>query len=66
MDRSILINEQKVTNLVCEELKKSDIIKMLKNDNEFEKIIKTIVSDVIQEMFRVLWMHNNIFKTLSK
>lgn len=60
------INEEKIAQLVCEELKKSDIIDIAKKDKDFEKRIKEIVSDVVVDMFRVLWQHNGIFKSLGK
>ena len=60
------INEEKITALVTEELNKSDIMKFMKNDKDFEKRVKEIASDVVTDLFRVLWQHNGIFKNLSK
>ena len=60
------LNEAKIAQLISEELKKSDIIDMFKKDKDFEKQVKKITSDVITDLFRVLWQHNGIFKNLAK
>lgn len=60
------LNEEKIVRLVTEELSKSDIVNMFKNDKDFEKKVKEIISEVICEMFRVLWQHNGIFKALAR
>jgi hypothetical protein len=39
---------------------------MFKKDKDFEKQVKKITSDVITDLFRVLWQHNGIFKNLAK
>lgn len=57
--------EHKVARLITEELKKSDVIDVIKNDKEAEKAIKAIIRDVIKEMYRVLWQHNSIFTSLA-
>ena len=58
-------NEEKTARLISEEIQKSDIIDVIKKDKDFEKKVKEICSEVIKEMFRVLWIHNSIFKSLS-
>lgn len=60
------INEEKIANLVAEEIKKSDVLKYIKNDKDFEKRVKEIANDVVVDLFRVLWQHNGIFKNLAK
>lgn len=60
------IYRQDIVNLVTEELKKSDVLDIIKKDKDFEKRVKGIVADVVTELFRVLWQHNGIFKTLSR
>jgi hypothetical protein len=59
------MNEKKIISLITEELKKSDIIDIIKHDKDFEKRVKQITADVVTELFRVLWQHNNIFKSLG-
>ena len=58
--------EQYATNLICEELEKADLKKYVKDDKEFEKRVRQIASDVLTDLFRVLWQHNSLFKNLSK
>jgi hypothetical protein len=58
-------NVDKIINIITEEINKSDVIDIIKNDKEFEKRVKKIASDVVTELFRVLWQHNSIFKSLG-
>lgn len=62
MDR---LTENKIISIITEELKKSDVMDIIKNDNEFEKRVKKITADVVTDLFRVLWQHSNIFKSLG-
>lgn len=57
--------EDKIVSILAEELKKSDIIDMVKKDDKFQKEISDIVKAIIKDMFRVLWQHNSIFNSLS-
>lgn len=61
----MLLSEQKLSKMISEELKKSDVIDIIKNDKDIEKRIKKITADVVTELFRVLWQHNGIFKSLG-
>lgn len=58
-------NNEKIISLITEEMKKSDVMDIIKNDKDFEKRVKKITADVVTELFRVLWQHNNIFKGLA-
>lgn len=60
-----MLSEQKIISLLTEELKKSDVIDIIKHNRDFEKRVKQITADVVTELFRILWQHNNIFKNLS-
>jgi hypothetical protein len=62
----MILTEQKIVELVTENLEKTDLQKYIKNDKDFEKRVKQIAADVVTELFRVLWQHNAIFKNLSK
>ena len=53
-------------SLIVEELKKTDIIDIARKDTDFETRIKEIVSDVVVELFRVLWQHSATFKSLVR
>lgn len=61
-----MLNNGRIINIIAEELEKSDVMNIIKKDKDFEKRVKKIVSDVVCDMFRVLWQHNSIFKVLSK
>ena len=56
--------QRKIAKLVTEEMQKSDVIDIVKKDKYFEKRVKEIATDVITELFRILWQHNGIFKNL--
>lgn len=58
--------DDRLVNIITEEFKKSDILDIVKNDKNFEKRIRSIVADVITDMYRVLWQHNSLFKALGK
>ena len=55
-----------IVNLVTEAIEKSDILDYIKKDKNFEKRVKEIAAEVVTDLFRVLWQHNALFKTLSK
>lgn len=57
--RSKTLNEE-------QQLSKKDVMDIVKKDKEFEKKIKDIVRDTVTDLFRVLYQHNGIFKTLGK
>ena len=57
--------EDRIVSILAEELKKSDIIDMVKKDDKFQKEISDIVKAIIKDMFRVLCQHNSIFNSLS-
>lgn len=57
--------DDKIVSILTEELKKSDVVDIIKNNKDAEKEIRKIVKDVIKDMFRVLWQHNSIFNSLS-
>lgn len=58
--------ENRITELITEELKKSDIIDIIKKDKDVEKRIKDIVRDIVKDMYRILYQHNGIFTALGK
>ena len=60
------MTEKQLSNLILEELKKTDVIDIAKKDKDFEKRIRQIVSDVLVDAFKVLYQHNSLFKNLTK
>lgn len=61
-----ILNKSKIANLITEELKKSDVIDMIKKDKDFENRVKEIVRTLLKDMFRVLYQHNDILKALGR
>ena len=61
-----ILNETKIAKLNTEELKKSDVIDMIKKDKDFENRVKEIVRTLLKDMFRVLYQHNDILKALGR
>ena len=64
--RYMQLNREDIVNIVAESIEKSDILDFIKKDKNFEKRVKELTSEVIVELFRVLWQHNALFKTLGK
>ena len=58
--------EEKLITLITEEMSKSDVMDIIKKDKDFERRVKKITADVVTDLFRVLWQHNNIFKALGE
>lgn len=59
------MDNEKLVNIITEEINKSDVLDIIKKNKDFEKRVKEICSEVVTELFRVLWQHNSIFKTLA-
>lgn len=60
------LNEAKIAKLLTEELKKSDVIDIIKKDKDFENRVKEIVRAIVKDMYRILYQHNGIFTALGK
>ena len=63
-------NEKKIYGIINEELSKSEINSMISNkfsselnSNEFKKKVKELSSEVVSELFKILWQRNNFWKT---
>ena len=62
--------EKLINNLkLSEDISKSDIKKIVRQEidnafssREFEKIVSEISSDVVNELFKILWQRNNFWK----
>lgn len=55
----IQIKESTIRQAICEELKKSDIASIVKNDKDIEKYIKQLVADVMTNLFQTLWQQKS-------
>jgi glutamine synthetase type III len=61
-----LLEEKTVVNIITEELKKSDVVDIIKRDKDVEKRVKEIVREIVKDMYRILYQHNGIFTALGK
>ena len=51
---------------IYEELDKEDVMHIVKRDKEFEKRIKEITTDVVTDLFRVLWQRKSSYESELK
>lgn len=52
--------------LFNEEFDRDDLLHLLKNDKNIEKRIKEIVTDVVTDLFRVLWQRKSSYESELK
>lgn len=64
------LNEQILRSIIEEELTKSEVSSLIANkidDNlssaSFKKKVKELASDVVSELFKILWQRNSFWKT---
>ena len=62
-------NEKKLQQIIAEELSKSDVNSMISSKissaltyREFKQKVKELSSDVVNELFKLLWQRNNFWK----
>lgn len=60
-----LLKEDTLVRLIQEELDKSDVIDIAKKDKNFEKRIKEICVDVVNNLFKLLWQRRNFYDELK-
>jgi predicted CoA-binding protein len=58
----VLIKESQLKNIISEELKKSDIVDIVKKDKDIEKHIKEIAANVLDKLFQVLWQQKSFYQ----
>lgn len=61
-----LLNEETLVRIIQEELDKSDVIDIAKKDKNFEKRIKEICVDVVNNLFKLLWQRRNFYDDLKR
>lgn len=66
------INENLV-RLITEELTKSEVKSMISNSidsklssRDFDKKVKSLAAEVLNELFKILWQRNNMWKNSVK
>ncbi len=58
-----LVTENQLKRIISEELKKSDIIDIVKKDKDIEKYLKEIVANVLDKLFQVLWQQKSFYQS---
>ena len=58
----VIISESKLKSIIAEELKKSDVVDIVKKDKDIEKHIKEITSAVLDKLFQVLWQQKSFYQ----
>jgi hypothetical protein len=66
MSMAKLLNEETLVRIIQEELDKSDVIDIAKKDKNFEKRIKEICVDVVNNLFKLLWQRRNFYDDLKR
>ncbi len=59
----LLITEKKLMTIVEEELKKSDIVDVVKKNKDIEQYIKKIAGEVLDKLFQVLWQQKSFYQS---
>lgn len=62
--------QELLVNLITEELSRNEISSMITSkleselsSREFKKAVKELASDVVNELFKILWQRNSVWKT---
>jgi predicted CoA-binding protein len=58
-----LVTENQLKRIISEELKKSDIVDIVKKDKDIEKYVKEIVANVLDKLFQVLWQQKSFYQS---
>lgn len=63
-------NEKKLQQIISEELTKSEVNSMISSklnstlsSREFKQKVKELSADVVNELFKILWQRNSIWKS---
>lgn len=62
----MLINKNIVRNIIEEELSRNEVNSMITDkmsSQEFKKKVKSIAADVVNELFKILWQRNTLWKS---
>jgi hypothetical protein len=63
---NMLINKNIVRNIIEEELSRNEVNSMITDkmsSQEFKKKVKSIAADVVNELFKILWQRNTLWKS---
>ena len=69
----MVLSDKMLYNIINEEMSKSEITSLINNkidsnlsSKEFEKKVKEITSDVVSELFKILWQRESFWKNSVK
>lgn len=60
------INESAIRDIIEEELTRSDVNSIISDkmsSQEFKKKVKELASEVVNELFKILWQRNTLWKS---
>lgn len=64
------LNENRLRQILAEELTKSDVTSIVNSkidsalsSREFKKAVKELSAEVMNELFKILWQRNSIWKS---
>ena len=67
MPKKVILNESAVKKIIEEEyMEKKDIKNYVEKDRDFERRIKAIVANSINDLFRILWQRKNVYDSELK
>ena len=61
--QKLFITESQLKKVISEELKKSDIVDIVKKDKDIEKYVKEIAANVLDKLFQVLWQQKSFYQS---
>ena len=59
----LIITESKLMAIVEEELKKSDVVDVVKKNKDIEQYIKKVAAEVLDKLFQVLWQQKSFYQS---
>lgn len=62
----MIINESAIKDIIEEELTRSDVNSIISDkmsSQEFKKKVKELASEVVNELFKILWQRNTLWKS---
>lgn len=59
----VVITESTLQRIIEEELKKSDVVDIIKKNKDIEKYIKQVTADVLDNLFKVMWQQKSFYQS---
>lgn len=61
--KKAVITESTLKRIIAEELKKSDVVDIVKKDKDIEKYIKDVTAHVLDKLFQVMWQQKSFYQS---